>query len=58
MGLRTTSTKPLTKRGNDAIGGDFNDDPLWLILSVTAYVKETGDFSILDERVPFDNDEN
>ncbi len=50
--------QPLTKRGNDAIGGDFNDDPLWLILSTTAYIKETGDFSILDEQVPFDNDES
>jgi cellobiose phosphorylase len=49
--------QPLTKRGNSAIGGDFNDDPLWLILSTTAYIKETGDFSILDELVPFDNDE-
>ncbi len=47
--------QPLTKRGNDAIGGDFNDDPLWLVLSVTAYVKETADFSILDELVPYDN---
>jgi cellobiose phosphorylase len=50
--------QPLTKRGNDTIGGNFNDDPLWLILSTTAYIKETGDFSILDEMVPFDNDEN
>jgi cellobiose phosphorylase len=50
--------QPLTKRGNNAIGGNFNDDPLWLILSTTAYIKETGDFSILDERVPFDNDEH
>jgi len=49
--------QPLTKRGNDAIGSNFNDDPLWLILSTTAYVKETGDFSILDEQVPFDNNE-
>lgn len=48
--------QPLTKRGNDAIGGNFNDDPLWLILSTTAYIKETGDFSLLDEMVPFDND--
>jgi cellobiose phosphorylase len=31
---------------------------LWLILSTTAYIKETGDFSILDEMVPFDNDES
>jgi len=49
--------QPLTKRGNNEIGGGFNDDPLWLILSVTAYIKETGDYSILDEQVPFDNDE-
>jgi len=48
--------QPLTKKGNDEIGGNFNDDPLWLILSTAAYIKETGDFSILDEGVPFDND--
>ncbi|GAO29779.1 cellobiose phosphorylase [Geofilum rubicundum JCM 15548] len=48
--------QPLTKRGNDAIGGNFNDDPLWLILSTVDYIKETGDFSLLDELVPFDND--
>lgn len=50
--------QPLTKRGNNAIGGNFNDDPLWLILSTTAYIKETGDYSILDEMVPFDNNES
>ncbi|MBN1187486.1 MAG: glycosyl transferase [Bacteroidales bacterium] len=50
--------QPLTKRGNDAVGSNFNDDPLWLILSTTTYIKETGDWSILDEMVPFDNDEN
>lgn len=50
--------QPLTKRGNNAIGGNFNDDPLWLILSTTEYIKETGDWTILDERVPFDNDES
>jgi len=48
--------QPLTKRGNDAIGGGFNDDPMWLILGVVSYIKESGDFSILDEMVPFDND--
>ena len=48
--------QPLTKKGNNVLGGDFNDDPIWLILSVTAYIKETGDFDILDEMVPFDND--
>ncbi len=47
--------QPLTKRGNDDVGGDFNDDPLWLILSVATYVKETGDWSILDEAVVYEN---
>jgi cellobiose phosphorylase len=47
--------QPLTKRGNDLVGGNFNDDPLWLVLAVVAYVKETGDFSILDESAPYDN---
>jgi cellobiose phosphorylase len=46
--------QPLTKKGNSEIGGNFNDDPLWLILSTCAYIKETGDFSLLDEEVPFD----
>jgi cellobiose phosphorylase len=48
--------QPLTGRGNEAIGGDFNDDPLWLILAVSAYVKETGDWAVLEEPVPFDHD--
>ncbi|KGM13557.1 GH36-type glycosyl hydrolase domain-containing protein [Cellulomonas bogoriensis] len=48
--------QPLTKRGNNDIGSGFNDDPLWLIAGVAAYVKETGDWSILDEQVPFDNE--
>ena len=47
--------QPLTKRGNDGIGGGFNDDPLWLIFGVCGYLRETGDMSILDEPVPFDN---
>ncbi|MFX0063198.1 MAG: GH36-type glycosyl hydrolase domain-containing protein [Candidatus Hermodarchaeota archaeon] len=47
--------QPLTKRGNDEIGGNFNDDPLWLILSVTAYLKETGDWDILDQLVVYEN---
>jgi cellobiose phosphorylase len=46
--------QPLTKRGNDAIGSGFNDDPLWLVLAASAYVKETGDRAILDELVPYD----
>ena len=48
--------QPLTKRGNNDIGSGFNDDPLWLIFGVAAYIKETGDLSILRESVPFDND--
>jgi cellobiose phosphorylase len=47
--------QPLTKRGNNDIGGGFNDDPLWLIFGTVAYIKETGDFGILHEKVPFDN---
>ena len=47
--------QPLTKRGNNDIGSDFNDDPLWLIIGVAAYLKETGDWSILDARVPYHN---
>ena len=50
--------QPLTKRGNNAIGSGFNDDPLWLILGTAAYIKETGDYSILDVMTPFDNDES
>ena len=49
--------QPLTKRGNNDVGSGFNDDPLWLIAGVAAYIKETGDTAILDEQVPFDNDE-
>lgn len=48
--------QPLTKKGNADIGSGFNDDPLWLLFSVIAYLKETGDYSILDEKVPFNND--
>ena len=50
--------QPLTKKGNNDIGSGFNDDPLWLILGTIAYIKETGDFDILNESVPFDNDSN
>ena len=49
--------QPLTKRGNLDVGSGFNDDPLWLIFGVNAYLKETGDWSILNEKVPFDNGE-
>jgi cellobiose phosphorylase len=47
--------QPLTKRGNNDVGSNFNDDPHWLILGVAAYLKETGDWSILNEPVPYDN---
>jgi len=47
--------QPLTKRGNNDVGGGFNDDPMWLILGTISYIKESGDFGILDEMVPFDN---
>ncbi|MBU3113196.1 GH36-type glycosyl hydrolase domain-containing protein [Clostridium lacusfryxellense] len=50
--------QPLTKKGNSEVGGGFNDDPLWLILGAAAYIKETGDFTILNEHVAFNSDEN
>ena len=50
--------QPLTKKGNSDIGSGFNDDPLWLIAATSAYIRETGDVSILDASVPFDNDES
>ncbi|WP_102795939.1 GH36-type glycosyl hydrolase domain-containing protein [Bowmanella denitrificans] len=49
--------QPLTKKGNANIGGNFNDDPMWMVLSTANYIKETGDFSILDARVNFDDEE-
>ncbi len=50
--------QPLTKKGNNDIGGGFNDDPLWLIAGTAAYIKETGDFGILDAETPYDCDPN
>jgi cellobiose phosphorylase len=47
--------QPLSKRGNHDIGSGFNDDPLWLVLSTAAYIKECGDWEILDKLVPYDN---
>ncbi len=47
--------QPLTKRGNDAVGSGFNDDPAWLILAVAAYLRETGDAAVLDEAVAYDS---
>jgi cellobiose phosphorylase len=49
--------QPLTKKGNHDLGGNFNDDPLWLILAVCAYIRETADFDILEELVPYDNNQ-
>jgi len=48
--------QPLTKQGNADIGGGFNDDPLWLVAAVSAYLKETGDYSILEEPVPYNHE--
>ena len=50
--------QPLTKKGNNEIGQGFNDDPMWLIFGTIHYLKETGDFSILDESVPYDNNDD
>ena len=49
--------QPLTKKGNRDVGTGFNDDPLWLIAATAAYLRETGDWSILEEQVAFENDE-
>ena len=49
--------QPLTKKGNDSVGGGFNDDPHWLVIGVSQYLKETGDFGILDELVVFNNED-
>ncbi|MFH1523556.1 MAG: glycosyl hydrolase family 65 protein [Chloroflexota bacterium] len=48
--------QPLTKRGNNDVGSGFNDDPAWLVLAVAAYIKETGDWSILDEQAQYENE--
>lgn len=50
--------QPLTKRGNHDFGSNYNDDPLWLVMAVSAYLKETGDFKFLDIPVPYGNDES
>lgn len=47
--------QPLTKRGNNDIGSNFNDDPLWLVLAVGAYLRETDDGGVLDEPVMYEN---
>ena len=48
--------QPLTKKGNNDVGSNFNDDPLWLVLAVISYLKETNDFDFLNIQIPFDND--
>ena len=47
--------QPLTRTGNSEIGSGFNDDPLWLVLSTAAYVRETADLAFLEELVPFED---
>ncbi len=47
--------QPLNKKGNADIGSGFNDDPLWLVGATICYIRETGDFTILDHPTPFDN---
>lgn len=49
--------QPLTKKGNHDVGDNFNDDPLWLVLAAAAYIKETGDWSVLEARATYDNQE-
>ena len=48
--------QPLTKKGNLGVGSGFNDDPLWLIAGTDAYLRETGDWTILQEPCAFDSD--
>jgi cellobiose phosphorylase len=31
----------------------YSDQPIWLVMGVTGYIKETGDFGILSEIVPY-----
>ena len=49
--------QPLTwKQGPHNVPPDaqiFSDDHLWLLISVPAYIKETGDLAFLDEKIPY-----
>ena len=47
--------QPLDKRGNADAGSGFNDDPLWLVACTAAYLRETGDASVLSVPTPFNN---
>ncbi|MGB2965220.1 MAG: hypothetical protein WBB69_14665 [Anaerolineales bacterium] len=42
-----------TGEAEDGTPGFYSDDHLWVILSVTAYLKETGELSFLDEQIPY-----
>ena len=51
---------PLTGEGGPGLAGErpewpqwFSDDHLWLVMSVCAYLRETGDYSYLDEVVSY-----
>ncbi len=51
---------PLTGEGGPGLAGEFprwpqwfSDDHLWLILSVCAYLRETGDFGYLEQKVKY-----
>jgi cellobiose phosphorylase len=51
---------PLTLEGGPGLAAEyptwpqwFSDDHLWLIISVCAYLRETGDFGYLDQKVPY-----
>lgn len=51
---------PLTGEGGPGLAAEFpdwpqwfSDDHLWLIISVCAYLRETGDYDYLDQRVPY-----
>jgi cellobiose phosphorylase len=47
--------QPLTRTGNSDIGSGFNDDPLWLVLGVCAYIRETARLDLLEAVVPFED---
>jgi cellobiose phosphorylase len=51
---------PLTGEGGVGLAGEypdwpqwFCDDHLWLVMAVCAYLRETGDFSYLEEHLPY-----
>lgn len=51
---------PLTGEGGPGLAGEFpdwpqwfSDDHLWLVVSVCAYLRETGDFGYLDQAVSY-----